>query len=460
MIQFLSVSKIYPNQYRALEDINFEIQEGEFVFLIGASGSGKTTIIRHIIREESPTDGRVYFDDEDITKYKRSKVYALRRKIGVIFQDYKLINDKNAFENVAFAMEAAGKSHKDIIETVPYLLEIVGLQDRGEAFPTQLSGGEKQRVAIARAIANNPKLLIADEPTGNLDPDAAWDIVQILTKINNWGTTVLMSTHGSEIVDTLSKRVLVIDHGKIIRDAIKGKYKDINLDIAKAKIKLDKKKQEEATKKTKAKSKDTKESDPRPQKDEKSVIPQEEEVTEITKKIDVEIPTIEIPNEKVEQSQTELVADEKQIDEKEAEETSSEAIESSGDKTPEATIESKDKPEEVFKGPIKKAKKPPVSLTQRRQKDSAKEAENFEQRITEKFEQANKNAAKKETEKTQISDETDIKKLNLSPKLISILKAFGYDTVNDLKVAGFSKISKIDELSVKDIKNIKKILKT
>ncbi|MBD3280350.1 cell division ATP-binding protein FtsE, partial [Candidatus Dojkabacteria bacterium] len=250
MIQFLQVSKLYDNDYLALDDVNFEIAEGEFVFLIGPSGSGKTTIIRHLIREERPTEGRIYFDDTDITKFKRNQVYELRRKIGVIFQDYKLINDKNAFENIAFAMEAAGQKPKDIEETVPYVLDIVGLSHRWNAFPAQLSGGEKQRVAIARALSNNPKLLIADEPTGNLDPEAEWDIVQILSKINNWGTTVLMSTHGSEIVDTLGKRVIKLKDGKVKKDSLKGTYKDEDIEIEKLKVqtrdkKTDKKEKEE-----------------------------------------------------------------------------------------------------------------------------------------------------------------------------------------------------------------------
>lgn len=231
MIQFLGVSKTYdahPEPIKALDNISFEISEGEFVFLVGHSGSGKTTILRQMIREELPSEGRIFFYDQDITKLKRSGVYKLRRQIGIIFQDYKLIEDKNAYENVAFAMEAAGQTHKEILETVPYVLDIVNLTDRAQAFPRQLSGGEKQRVAIARAIANNPKLLIADEPTGNLDPDSAWDIVQILSKINKWGTTIIMSTHGTEIVNSLQKRVIQLEKGKLTRDDKKGLYNDVD----------------------------------------------------------------------------------------------------------------------------------------------------------------------------------------------------------------------------------------
>lgn len=224
MVQFINVSRIYDNKIAAVQDLNFNIKDGEFIFLIGPSGSGKTTVIKMLIRDEIPSEGKIYFDDTDITKINRQQVYKLRREIGVIFQDYKLVQDKTAYENVAFAMEAAGKKNKEIRETVPYVLDIVGLSNRMKAFPRQLSGGEQQRVAIARAIANNPKLLIADEPTGNLDPASAWDIVQILSKINNWGTTVIMSTHGTDIVNSLNKRVIQMEHGRITRDDNKGQY--------------------------------------------------------------------------------------------------------------------------------------------------------------------------------------------------------------------------------------------
>ncbi len=231
MIQFLNVTKIYPSSPKAilaLDDVSFEINQGEFVFLVGPSGSGKTTILRQIIREELPSAGKIFFEDEDISRLRRSGVYKLRRKIGIVFQDYKLLEHKNAYENVAFAMEAAGQSNKEIKETVPYVLDIVNLSHRANAFPTQLSGGEKQKVAIARAIANNPKLLIADEPTGNLDPESAWDIVQILAKINKWGTTIVMSTHGTDIVNSLQKRVLKLADGKLLRDDKKGVYEELD----------------------------------------------------------------------------------------------------------------------------------------------------------------------------------------------------------------------------------------
>lgn len=224
MIQYLNVSKKYGDNIIAIEDVSFQVDEGEFLFLVGASGSGKTTVIRLLIREENPTSGKIFFEDSEVTKLRRKYIYNLRRKVGVVFQDFKLIPELTAYENIAFAMEAANKDDKEIKEKVPYLLEIVGLSDRFNSFPNQLSGGEKQRVAIARAMANNPKLLIADEPTGNLDPDSAWDILQILSKINSWGTTVIMSTHESDFVNTLHKRVLKLENGRIVRDDKQGNY--------------------------------------------------------------------------------------------------------------------------------------------------------------------------------------------------------------------------------------------
>ncbi len=229
MVEFKEVSKVYDNRIFAITDVNFKVEQGEFVFLIGPSGSGKTTIIKMLIRDEVPSSGKIIFNDRDITKISRDSVYKLRREIGVIFQDYKLVQEKTAYENVAFAMEAAGKKDSEIKETVPYVLDIVGLSNRMKAFPRQLSGGEQQRVTIARAIANNPKILIADEPTGNLDPASAWDIVQILSKINNWGTTVIMSTHGTDIVNALNKRVIKMQNGKIVRDDKGGSYDEYNL---------------------------------------------------------------------------------------------------------------------------------------------------------------------------------------------------------------------------------------
>ena len=223
MIEFTNVSKFYNNS-TALEDINLSIDEGEFVFLVGPSGSGKTTIIKLLIKEEDASTGHIFFYDTDITALNQKRVTQLRREIGVVFQDFKLLPNKNLFENISFAMEASGKKKKDIFETVPYVLKLVNLYDRKDSFPHEISGGEKQRIAIARAIANNPKVLIADEPTGNLDPQASWEIINLLTKINEWGTTVIMATHGRDIVDTLGKRVIQLDKGKITSDNKKGAY--------------------------------------------------------------------------------------------------------------------------------------------------------------------------------------------------------------------------------------------
>ncbi|MBN2015555.1 cell division ATP-binding protein FtsE [Candidatus Dojkabacteria bacterium] len=223
MIEFKNVSKIYTG-ITALDHINLEITEGEFVFLVGPSGSGKTTIIKLLIKEEEPTEGNVFFYETDITKLTGAKVSQLRQEIGVVFQDFKLLPNKNLYENIAFALEVSGKKLADIEETVPYVLELVDLSHRANAFPHEISGGEKQKIAIARAVSNNPKVLIADEPTGNLDPDSSWEIINLLSKINDWGTTVIMATHGSEIVDRLGKRVIQLDHGKVMSDNISGSY--------------------------------------------------------------------------------------------------------------------------------------------------------------------------------------------------------------------------------------------
>jgi cell division transport system ATP-binding protein len=234
MIEFDHVTKIYQD-ITALNDICFKIAEGEFTFLVGPSGSGKSTIIKLLIKEEEPTSGKIFFYDADITKLRGAPVSKLRREIGVVFQDFKLLPQKNIFENIAFALEVSGKTKKDIEETVKYVLELIGLYERKEAFPHEISGGEKQKIAIARAIANNPKLLIADEPTGNLDPESSWDIIQLLLKINEWGTTVIMATHGSEIVNSLGKRVIQLDKGKIVSDNKEGNYPQFTVPVSKTK---------------------------------------------------------------------------------------------------------------------------------------------------------------------------------------------------------------------------------
>lgn len=218
MIKFDKVKKTYSSDIIALDDVSFEITESEFVFLIGASGAGKSTIIRLLIRQENPSSGVIFFKGDNILDIKRSKISNYRREIGVVFQDFKLITTRTIRENIEFALEAANKNDKDIKDTTDYVLDLVGLSKRQNLFPLQLSGGEKQKASIARAMANNPKVLIADEPTGNLDPSSTWDIVQLLNKINNWGTTVIMATHDQDIVDSMNKRVIELEDGKIVRD--------------------------------------------------------------------------------------------------------------------------------------------------------------------------------------------------------------------------------------------------
>lgn len=250
MIEFVNVTKSYPG-ILALDDISFEIDEGEFTFLTGISGSGKTTIIKLLIKEEEPTEGKIFFYDTDLSNLKGKKVSRLRQEIGVVFQDFKLLPNKNLYENIAFALEVSGKKLKDIEETVPYVLKLVDLSDRAESFPSEISGGEKQKIAIARAIANNPKVLIADEPTGNLDSKSSWEIIDLLSKINDWGTTVIMATHGTDIVDTMGKRVVNLDKGKIVSDNKKGysQQPTISLNADKKRKKKSKKTESKSKKK-------------------------------------------------------------------------------------------------------------------------------------------------------------------------------------------------------------------
>lgn len=224
MIVLKNVWKIYPPNCVALREIDLKIQDKEFLSIAGPSGAGKSTIMRLLIGEEKPDRGVVTLSGINIAKLKHHDLPYLRRRIGMIFQDFKLLPDKTAFENVAFAMEVAGYSRKEVDRDVPQVLGLVGLADKHEAFPRQLSGGEKQRVAIARALIHRPELLIADEPTGNLDLLHTWDIVRLLLKINEMGTTVILATHDREIINTLQKRVVTIDKGKIVRDEEKGRY--------------------------------------------------------------------------------------------------------------------------------------------------------------------------------------------------------------------------------------------
>lgn len=225
MIYFDNVSKLYNDgRSSALERISFQVAPKEFVSIVGHSGAGKTTLLKMLIAEDRPTEGQVFFESLDIHKIPRSKLPKYRRKIGTVFQDFKLLSHMTAYENIAFAMEASGRTDEEIRENVPQALALVDLEDKIWNFPSELSGGEKQRVAIARAIVNQPDIIIADEPTGNLDPIATYEVVQILKKINDLGTTVIMTTHNKGVIDELGRRVITMDEGRIVRDDQEGKY--------------------------------------------------------------------------------------------------------------------------------------------------------------------------------------------------------------------------------------------
>ena len=224
MIAIKDVSKKYPNGTVALDGINIDIHKGEFVFFVGASGAGKSTLVKLILKEENPTTGSMSIDGVMINTIKRRQIPYFRRKLGVVFQDFRLLPDKTVAENVAFAMHIVEASKREITRQVPRVLSIVGLGDKADVFPGQLSGGEQQRVSLARAIVNNPALLIADEPTGNLDPDTAWEIMKILKEINQRGTTVIMATHARDIVNYMRQRVVTLDGGRIVRDLERGGY--------------------------------------------------------------------------------------------------------------------------------------------------------------------------------------------------------------------------------------------
>lgn len=225
MIKLNGISKEYDNGVRALTNIDLEISKGEFVFLVGSSGAGKSTLTKLLLKEEEPTEGQIFFKDMDITNLPERKVPYIRREIGVVFQDFRLLPNKTVFENVAFALEIVGTPKKEIRRRVPIILSLVNLSRKSTSFPDQLSGGEQQRVSIARAIVNNPSVLIADEPTGNLDPETAWEIMKALNDINSRGTTIIMATHAQDIVDKMRKRVVALENGSIIRDDVKGGYK-------------------------------------------------------------------------------------------------------------------------------------------------------------------------------------------------------------------------------------------
>jgi len=224
MIELVNVSKTFSDGHKALNNINIKIDNGEFVFLVGPSGAGKSTLIKLLLKEIDPDQGNIIINGKDVTKLKRREIPILRRSIGVVFQDFRLLQEKTVYENVAFAMEVIEASPKDIRRQVPIVLSLVGLSKKSNLYPSQLSGGEQQRVSLARAIVNGPSILIADEPTGNLDPDTSWEVMKSLNEINHRGTTVLMATHAKDIVDAMRKRVIAIEDGTITRDDMKGGY--------------------------------------------------------------------------------------------------------------------------------------------------------------------------------------------------------------------------------------------
>lgn len=224
LIEFRNISKIYPGNITAVKDVNLSIEEGEFVSLVGQSGTGKTTLVRLLIAEEKPTQGRILVSGWDITGITSREIPLLRKQIGVVFQDFKLLPRKTVFENVAFALEVSGMTKEKIQGIVPQLLKIVGLYEKANRFPKEISGGEQQRVVIARALAHRPKILVADEPTGNLDSINAQEIIELLKKINEFGTTVILVTHNREVVNDLKRRVVMIDNGQIVSDHAKGRY--------------------------------------------------------------------------------------------------------------------------------------------------------------------------------------------------------------------------------------------
>lgn len=224
MIYFDNVSKVYSDNSFALEEVNFSVEPQEFISIVGHSGAGKTTLLKMLLAEDKPSHGSVFFESSDIHALSKSNLAKFRKRVGTIFQDFKLLPRKTAYENVAFAMEVAGRTDEEIESDVPHALNLVDLEDKMWHFPHELSGGEKQRVAIARAIVNQPDLIIADEPTGNLDPINTYDVVQILKKINDMGTTILLTTHNKGVIDSLGRRVITIDQGRIVRDDKHGRY--------------------------------------------------------------------------------------------------------------------------------------------------------------------------------------------------------------------------------------------
>lgn len=226
LIVIKDLEKKYKTGVTAIYDFDLKVKKGDFIFVIGASGSGKSTLIKMLYREEKPTNGSIMLGGVNVAKLKNRKVYKIRRKIGIVFQDFKLLPKLTVYENVAFALEIIGLPSKEIRQKTLKALEEVGLKNKAKNYPHELSGGEQQRVAIARAIVNNPKLLLCDEPTGNLDPETSWEVMKVLEKINNDGTTIMMATHDKEMVNRMKKRVLVIDAGRLKKDYEKGTYSD------------------------------------------------------------------------------------------------------------------------------------------------------------------------------------------------------------------------------------------
>ncbi len=224
LIELINVSKTFGDGYRALHNVSIKIDNGEFVFLVGQSGAGKSTLIKLLLREISADSGSIIINNKDVSALKRKEIPYLRRSIGVVFQDFRLLQDKTVYENVAFAMEVIEAQAKEIRRKVPIVLSLVGLSKKSDLYPHQLSGGEQQRVSLARAMVNGPSILIADEPTGNLDPDTSWEIMKNLNEINHRGTTVLMATHARDIVNSMKKRVIEIEEGVVTRDEKKGGY--------------------------------------------------------------------------------------------------------------------------------------------------------------------------------------------------------------------------------------------
>lgn len=229
MISLKDVTKVYDNGSRGIDNITVNIDPGEFVFIVGSSGSGKTTMVRLLLKEIEPTAGKIVVNEEDISRLSRRQMPYYRRKMGVVFQDFKLLRNKSVYDNVAFAMQIVKSSNREIRRTVPQILSMVGLAKKARAYPNQLSGGEQQRTALARAIVNRPPLLLCDEPTGNLDPETAWEIMYLLEDINASGTTVVVATHAKEIVDGMRKRVIGLSNGIVAKDIENGVYDDVYL---------------------------------------------------------------------------------------------------------------------------------------------------------------------------------------------------------------------------------------